>query len=108
MPEPKSPSAPDVPHEYPQAISFFCISFTADPLLPLERFDEEYEENFEFKSLVDSSDESVWERTDSTEVASLNNVSRVAIVGITNSDISSFESSIERIETKEKVDKGEI
>ena len=74
----------------------------------LERFDEEYEENFEFKSLVDSSDESVWERTDSTEVASLNNVSRVAIVGITNSDISSFESSIERIETKEKVDKGEI
>lgn len=74
----------------------------------LERFDEEYEENFEFKSLVDSSDESVWERTDSTEVASLNNVSRVAIVGITNSDISSFESSIEKIETKEKVDKGEI
>ena len=74
----------------------------------LERFDEEYEENLEFKSLVDSSDESVWERTDSTEVASLNNVSRVAIVGITNSDISSFESSIERIETKEKVDKGEI
>ena len=74
----------------------------------VEDLDNAYESDPEFRYAVDSLDQSIWERTDHSEVLLEGDVLKDAMKSITSSEVRKYESFEQALSTEEKIDKGEL